>query len=455
MSNKKSGILNEMEKTTSEKNKKFKAAMKIVNRLTTTGYEALFAGGWVRDKILGKETDSDIDIATNALPEEIQKLFPHTIPVGAHFGVVIVVEEGIPFEVATFRSDIGISDGRHPSEVQFTDVYNDAIRRDFTINGIFFDPLSSKFLDYVGGREDISRGIIRAIGEPELRFKEDYLRMLRAIRFAARLDFTIEKETWEAIVKMAPEIRKISVERIFTELDKMFCSKNAALALDLLDKSGLLPVVLPEVAALKGVPQPPEFHPEGDVFEHTKKALSLLGDSTSSALAWSVLLHDIGKAQTISIVDRIRFNNHDQVGMEIAERILRRLHTSNELIEQVKMCVGNHMNFIQVKKMRLSNLKKFLARPTIDIELELHRIDCLASHGDLDNYEFLKKQQEIFKAEALKPKPLLRGQDLLDLGFKQGPIIGEILSSVYDLQLEEVIKTKEEAIKYVKENYLK
>lgn len=445
-----------MDKILSTKeNKKFKAAMKIINRLVSSGYEAIFAGGWVRDKILKKETDSDIDIATNALPLKIQQLFPHTIPVGAHFGVVIVVEDSIPFEVATFRSDVGIYDGRHPSEVHFTDAYNDAIRRDFTINGIFFNPISGEFMDYVGGREDIHRKIVRAIGDPTLRFKEDYLRMLRAIRFAAKLDFTIEENTWNAIVKMSPEIKKISVERIFTELDKMFCSKNPALALDLLDKSGLLHVVLPEVAELKGVPQPADFHPEGDVFEHTKKALSLVGNNSSSALVWSILLHDIGKPKTISIADRIRFNNHDQVGMEMAEKILRRLHTSNELIEQVKMCVGNHMNFIHVKNMRLSTLKKFLARPTIDTELELHRIDCLASHGYLDNYDFLKKQLEFFKAEALKPKPLLRGQDLLDLGFKQGPLIGEILSSLYDLQLEEIIKTKEEALTYIKNNYLK
>jgi poly(A) polymerase len=335
----------------------------------------------------------------------------------------------------------------------YTDARNDALRRDFTINGLFFDTTTSQVLDYVHGQADIGARLIRAVGDPSLRFREDYLRMLRAIRFAVQLDFTVEEATWNAIKEYAPSVTAISVERIFTELDKMFCSPHPDRALEMLDRSGLLSVILPEVAALKGVEQPPQFHPEGDVFEHTKKALGLIGEGASSTLAWSVLLHDIGKPATKVVVDRIRFNSHDQVGSLLARQMLKRFHTSNTLVEDVTTCIAHHMNFMHVRKMRLSTLKKFLSRSTIETELELHRIDCMASHENCENYYFLRKQLQHFKSEMLKPEPLLRGRDLIELGFKPGPLFSEILSAVYDAQLEETISTREQAITFVTAHY--
>jgi putative nucleotidyltransferase with HDIG domain len=432
---------------------KYTAAIKICTKLLQNGYEALFAGGIVRDMLMEKNTSDDIDIATNAKPSAITELFPHTIPVGAQFGVIIVVEDGLPFEVATFRCDFGTTDGRHPSEIAYTDAKNDAMRRDFTINGLFFNPFSHEVIDYVNGRNDISAGIIRAIGEPEQRFQEDYLRMLRAVRFAARFNFQIDEATWQALCKHAEKIREISVERIFSELNKMLCSSHQRRALNLLDQSGLLPIILPEVAALKGVEQPKQFHPEGDVFAHVKKAMGLLGDNPLSVLAWSTLLHDIGKPVTKSETDRIRFNSHDQVGMKMAQQLLKRFHTSNIFIDEVTTCIANHMNFMQVQKMRLGTLKKFLSRSTIDIELELHRIDCMASHGNCENYHFLKEQLKNIKTAMLKPEPYIHGRDLIALGFKPGPKIGEILSLIYDLQLEEEITTKEEALRIVMDKF--
>jgi poly(A) polymerase len=433
---------------------RYHAALTIVKRLTDAGFKALFAGGSVRDGIMGTVgEDGDIDIATNARPETVARLFKHTVAVGAQFGVIVVVCGNYSFEVATFRSDRGIGDGRHPAEVVFTDACHDAQRRDFTINGLFLDPRSDTILDYVDGRKDIDARLIRAIGEPVQRFQEDYLRMLRAVRFAARFSFTIHKVTWEAIRELAPNISVVSVERIFSELDKMFRAPHADIALELLNSSGLLSFVLPEVSALKGVPQPPQFHPEGDVFDHTKKALGLLPYHPSSGLAWSVLLHDIGKPDTIAQADRIRFNNHDQVGMRMAEDLLKRFHTSNALIEEVAVCIGNHMRFMHVRNMRLGTLKKFLSRPTIETEMELHRIDCMASHENCENYDFLKEQLSSIRAEMLKPDPLLRGRDLLALGFKPGPIFGEILSVIYDLQLEEEITTREEALRELGKRY--
>ncbi|MBN1307236.1 MAG: CCA tRNA nucleotidyltransferase [Chitinispirillaceae bacterium] len=436
-----------------KKTRKYRAAVSIISRLAEAGYEALFAGGAVRDMIMERTDDGDIDIATSARPEAVSRLFSHTIPVGAQFGVIIVVMDGVPFEVASFRSDSGIHDGRHPADIVYTNARNDALRRDFTINGLFFNPQTEEVIDYVGGKSDINLKTVRAIGEPSLRFREDYLRMIRAIRFAARFDFTIETTTWNAIRLLADNITTISVERIFTELDKMLCSTHPDRALDLLDRSGLLAIVLPEIAGLKGVHQPPQFHPEGDVFEHTKKALSLLDMHPSSTLAWSVLLHDIGKPQTMRVADRIRFDNHDQVGMQKARAVLKRFHASNALIEGVTACIANHMNFMQVKKMRLGTLKKFLSRPTIETEMELHRIDCLASHGNCENIDFLKEKSRRFQSETLKPPPLLGGKDLVELGFRPGPLFGEILSVLYDMQLEEEIATREEAIMAVQKRY--
>ena len=424
-------------------------ALKIIKKLVENGYEALYAGGYVRDMVMGNPNIGDIDIATNAKPEIILSLFPQTISVGEQFGVIIVVLEGIPFEVATFRSDIGISDGRHPSEVSFTDARSDALRRDFAINGMFFDPLTEKVIDYVSGLDDIKAGIVRAIGDPFQRFSEDYLRMLRAVRFSARFNFKIEKDTWEALRENAARIVSISAERIFSEIDKMLRQGRPENAFELLDQSGLLKEVLPEISALRDVPQPPDFHPEGDVFKHTIKALSLMKPDPSQVTAWSVLLHDTGKPATLTFQDRIRFNNHDRVGAVLSKDILKRLRASNHLVESVGACVDNHMNFMNVTRMRLSTLKKLLSRPTIEDELELHRVDCLASHGNLENYYFVKSRLETFEKEQIKPAPLISGKDLIELGYKPGPLFGKILSEVYDLQLEENITTRKQALSHV------
>jgi tRNA nucleotidyltransferase/poly(A) polymerase len=434
---------------------KIAAAVSIVKKLTSRGFSALFAGGYVRDRIMNGVLAEigDIDIATNATPETISKLFSHTIGVGEQFGVMVVMEGGIPFEVATFRADIGITDGRHPGAVVFTDAKEDALRRDFTINGMFFDPITEQVIDYVSGAEDINAGVIRSIGDPGQRFKEDYLRMLRAIRFAARFDFKIEDATWRALCENAEKIKLISPERIFSEIDRMLCQKNPSRSLQLLMESGLLKEVLPEVAALAGVEQPPEFHPEGDVFVHTRLALELMEEQPSSTLAWSVLLHDVGKPSTFIVSDRIRFNGHDRAGALIARTVLRRLKASNALIEAVDACIENHMNFMNVTRMRLSTLKKFLSRPTIIEELDLHRADCLASHGDIENYTFIKEKLSEMDQEVIKPPPLIGGRDLIELGLKPGPLFGEILNEIYDLQLEEKVATKNDALALVKERY--
>jgi tRNA nucleotidyltransferase/poly(A) polymerase len=432
---------------------RLEAALHIVRILVENGYRALFAGGYVRDALMGIENNGDIDIATNAKPVAISRLFAHTIGVGEQFGVMIVVEKGIPFEVATFRSDIGVKDGRHPKEIVFTDEKSDALRRDFTINGMFYDPLLDKVIDHVGGIDDIKSRKIRAIGNPENRFSEDFLRMLRAVRFSARFDYDIDEKTWNALKTYASEINRISPERIFSELDKMLLQPNQDKSIILLKDSGLLAFVLPEVQNLSGIPQPPEYHPEGDVFEHTVKALKLLESGPSQILAWSILLHDIGKPPTLNVSDRIRFNNHDRVGAAMASDVLRRLHASNILIEGVVACVDNHMNFMNVTKMRLSTLKKFLSRHTIHDELEMHRIDCLASHGDLNNYYFIKEKLTVMAKEQIRPEPFLKGRDLLEKGFKPGPLFGEILSEIYDLQLEEKLDSRESALKYLEEKW--
>lgn len=429
------------------------AAIEIVSCLVRNGHRALFAGGYVRDMLLRREESGDIDIVTSATPQAVSELFAHTIGVGAQFGVVIVVHRGIPFEVATFRSDVGVHDGRHPAHIVFAGEEQDAARRDFTINGMFYDPLADRIFDYVHGREDLAAGIVRSVGEPAQRFREDWLRLLRAVRFAARFGFSIEPATWEAVKANAASITGISAERIFSEIERMLRQPHPDRAIKLLAESGLLAAVLPEVAACIGVEQPAEFHPEGDVFAHTVKALSLLPEQPSAALAWSVLLHDIGKRVTMERADRIRFNNHDQAGAAMAQDLLKRLRAPNALIESVEACIANHMHFMNVTAMRLSTLKKMLGRTTIADECELHRIDCLASHGNIDNYIFVKKRLGEFAAERLRPAPLLRGSDLLALGFEQGPLFGEILRELYDLQLDEKLRTRDEALAYVREKW--
>lgn len=426
-------------------------AISIVKRLSDNGFQALFAGGYVRNMILGIESDEDIDIATNASPKTVSSLFRKVVGVGEHFGVMLVIENNIPFEVATFRADKDSLNGRHPVGISFTDAKLDSQRRDFTINGLFYDPLKKNIIDYVQGRKDIKKRIIRTIGDPERRFNEDYLRLLRAIRFAAKFSFDIEPVTWKAIQENAERITSISQERIFQELNKMFLGENADTALTLLDNANLLKVILPEVACLKGVEQPPEFHPEGDVFIHTVKTLSYLKNPTQIGV-WSALLHDIGKPSTKKESDRIRFNNHHRVSARMARKILMRLKSPRALVNSVFDCVDNHMNFMNVTKMRLSTLKKFLSRSTFSDELELHRADCLASHGNINNYTFLLEKKNEMTKESLQPKPFLGGKDLIKLGFTPGPVFGVILNKVYDLQLDEQINSLEEALQWVKDN---
>jgi tRNA nucleotidyltransferase/poly(A) polymerase len=433
--------------------KRQQAALQIVSHLVSSGYTALFAGGCVRDMVLFGESSGDIDIATNATPQTVSGLFANTIGIGAQFGVVIVVQSGIPFEVATFRSDIGTSDGRHPGRVVFTDAKHDAFRRDFTINGMFYNPLTGTIDDYVDGRRDLESGVIRAIGDPRDRFREDYLRLLRAIRFAARFSFIIHEETWSAIKDNAASIARISPERIFGELDRMLRQPHPDRALTLCAESGLLKAVLPEVHDSIGVEQPPEFHPEGDVFTHTVKALGFMAPDPSPTLAWSVLLHDIGKKSTLRKLDRLRFNGHDQVGARMAKGILKRLRASSDLIESTATCIEHHMHFMNVTSMRLATLKRLLSRPTILDELELHRVDCLASHGNIDNVTFVRKRLDEFAQERIKPSPLLRGNDLILLGMTPGPLFSTILREIYDLQLDEKIATRDEAIEVVKSRW--
>jgi len=431
-----------------------KAARKIAERLRDRGHIAYFAGGCVRDMVRGL-TPKDYDIATDARPENVQALFPKTYAVGAHFGVIIVLHDGFQFEVATFRSDEAYIDGRHPSAVHFSSPEEDARRRDFTINGMFLDPASDKVIDLVGGQADIGAKLVRAIGEPAQRFAEDRLRMLRAVRFATALDYQIDKRTWDALVASAPSINQISAERIRDEVVRIFLSSNRVRGWDLLDASGLLSAILPELEAMKGVLQPEQFHPEGDVFVHTRLMLSLLHESVSIPLVFAVLFHDVAKPVTARVDEtgRIRFNEHDRIGAEMTEAIMRRLRFSGAEIEATVEMVRQHMVFKDAPKMRIAKLKRFMARPTFDEELELHRVDCESSHRMLDNYEFLLSKREEFANEPIIPPPLVRGDDLIAFGLKPGPKFGEILEAVETRQLEGKLRTRDEALDWVKANY--
>ena len=433
------------------------AAIDIIGKLQEKGHIAYLAGGCVRDMLRG-ETPKDYDIATSALPREITSIFTKTREVGVHFGVVIVIVNNQAFDVATFRNDGSYKDGRHPEEVTFSTPQDDTARRDFTVNGIFFDPISEKYIDFVEGKSDIDKKVIRAIGEPNLRFQEDHLRLLRAIRFAARFDYEIEAETWNSIKSNASGISKISKERIRDELTKILLNENRVLGFDLLVESGLMEHIIPEILQLKGCEQPPQFHPEGDVFVHTRLMLSLLKDAPSIELVLSVLLHDIGKPATYSFdeeADRIRFNGHDKLGAEMSEQILRDLKFSNSIIEDVVQMVANHMTFKDVQKMRQSKLKRFMSRSTFNDEIELHRVDCLGSWGGLDNYDFLNKKMVEFANEPIIPQPLLTGKDLIELGWSPGPDLGQTLNSVQDMQLEGKLNSKDEALVWVKSNRLR
>ena len=432
---------NEMERT----------AHDIVRRLRAAGHVAYYAGGSVRDLLRG-QVPKDIDVATDARPEAVQKLFPRTYAVGAHFGVIVVLENGFQFEVATFRSDGAYLDGRRPVEVHFASAEEDAARRDFTINGMFFDPEAGEVIDFVNGRADLEARLIRAIGDPVQRFAEDRLRILRAVRFATVLGFEINPSTWDAVVAQASTINEISAERIREELVRIFMSPQRTRGWDLLDASGLMGAILPEVEAMKGCEQPPQFHPEGDVFKHTRIMLELLPENASLPLVFSVLFHDIGKPPTSSVDEngRIRFNGHDRLGAEMTEAVMQRLRFSREEIDATVEAVRQHMVFKDVPNMRVAKLKRFMARPTFADELELHRVDCESSHGMMDNYEFLRRKQEEFANEPIIPPPLLRGDDLIALGLKPGPQFGEILEAVETRQLEGTLTSREEALEWVK-----
>ncbi|MBI2026406.1 MAG: CCA tRNA nucleotidyltransferase, partial [Deltaproteobacteria bacterium] len=422
-----------------------KQAFGIVKTLNKHGFIAYFAGGCVRDKLL-KKVSPDIDIATNAKPSDIEKIFEKTFPKGAAFGVMSVLIDNHEFEVTTFRKEGCYSDGRHPDHVEFTDEKQDAFRRDFTINGMFHDPLKKKVIDYVGGKKDLKKKIIRAIGHPEERFSEDKLRMLRAIRFASSLHFKIEEDTFVAIKKMAHEINQVSFERIRDEIVKILVSGNARKGFELLDDSGLLMNILPEISAMKGVEQPPQFHPEGDVFVHTMMILEMLRKNVSADLAVGALLHDVGKPTTFTIKERIRFDGHVEVGAEMAGKICRRLKFSKKTTDHVVELVKQHLKFKDVRKMRESTLKRFLRQDGFEDHLELHRMDCLACHGDLSNHSLCKEKLEYFRKLDLKPVPLLRGKDLIELGLKPGPHFRLILNYVEDAQLEGRVQSKEDAL---------
>jgi poly(A) polymerase len=428
-----------------------KAARRIVEKLRLNGHEAFFAGGWVRDFLL-RRRPQDIDIATSATPEQVLKLFPHSTDFGARFGAVQVRVFGHPYDVVTFRSDGAYLDGRHPSTVSFSGPRQDALRRDFTINGLFYDPVASRVIDYVRGRADLQQKVVRTIGDPRERFEEDKLRMLRAVRFACSLSFEIASETWDAIKHLAPAIRQVSWERIRDELIKIVTGADPGRGLDLLHESGLLAEILPEVEALRGVEQPSKYHPEGDVFVHTREALSLL-KRPSPALALGTLLHDVGKPATFEIRDRIRFHGHSEVGAQLAEEICRRLRISNEETERVVDLVRNHLWFINVPNMRESTLKRFLRQPAFPEHLELHRVDCLSSHGDLTAWRLCREKRKALEHEPVSPPPFVTGDDLISLGYQPGPIFKEILGAVEDLQLEGGLATKEEALDYIRRTF--
>jgi len=417
-----------------------------VARLREAGFAAYLVGGCVRDLLLGFEP-KDYDLATAARPEQVQLLFPGSVLVGAQFGVVLVREGSVQVEVATFRSDHEYQDGRRPMEVTFeTDAKADVLRRDFTINALLLDPESGEVIDYVYGLADLAGHSVRAIGNAERRFLEDHLRLLRAVRFAARLNFTIEAETLAAVRRNAARIGSVSAERVRDELSLMLTSANPRRAFELLDETGLLLEILPEVKALQGVEQPAEFHPEGDVWTHTMIMLEGL-DHPSVTLALGVLLHDIGKPATFERApDRIRFNGHVEEGVRIARTILHRLRYSNEQTEQVVALIANHMKFKDVPRMKESTVKRFLRQPLFDEHMALHRLDCLSSHGSLSNYEWLKQKQEEVPPEVLKPEPLLSGTDLIAAGYKPGPQFKDLLHAVEEAQLNGEILTPAEAM---------
>ncbi|MFA6472657.1 MAG: CCA tRNA nucleotidyltransferase [Candidatus Latescibacterota bacterium] len=431
-----------------------KNAVEIVKTLRQVGFKAFIVGGAVRDMVMGKEP-KDYDIATNAAPEEIERLFEHVYPVGAHFGVSVVRLGENLYEVAQFRKDGVYRDGRRPVSVEPAEECEDVKRRDFTINALIWDPVDDRIIDHVGGIEDIHNRIIRSVGDPVKRFGEDHLRMLRAVRFAARFGFSVEPGVMDAIRRNASLIFTVSCERIGDEICKMFTGPNPERALSLLDESGLLGEVLPEVSALKGVMQPPEYHPEGDVFEHTLLMLKMFGGGTT-ARAFGILFHDIGKPATFEMTDRARFNRHDEVGAEIAVRILKRLRFENAVISRVHDLVRKHMQFMNAPAMKRSTFRRFIGQPEFEDMLELYRLDILASHGKLDTYSLIleKIASERANNKTLDlPERLVSGDDLVALGLESGPLFKTILEEVMDAQLEGRINTRNEALEFLKGHF--
>jgi putative nucleotidyltransferase with HDIG domain len=439
----------------------FAAALGIVQALRAAGYEAYLAGGCVRDLLMGREP-ADYDVATSATPAVVLDSFPRTFAVGAHFGVVLVADEEAVTEVATFRTDGSYSDGRRPDSVQYTlRAKEDVQRRDFTINGLLLDPLAATrkdlrtaILDYVHGLADLDAGVIRAIGDPALRFEEDQLRLLRAVRFAARFGFAIEPATFRAIRALAPKIASVSRERVRDELTRMLTEGHARRAFELLDETGLLAEVLPEIARMKGVEQPAQFHPEGDVWTHTLMLLEQLEPGAPLTLAWGALLHDVGKPATFRIApDRIRFDGHVEVGVAIGAEICRRFRFSNDETHQILALVENHMRFADAARMKASTLKRFFRLEDFPQHLALHKMDCMAASGNLDHWNFVRERYEAMPEEAVRPTPLLTGRELIAAGYEPGPRFKEILHTVEDAQLEGAIHTTEEAMLLVRKRF--
>jgi poly(A) polymerase len=429
-------------------------ADRICATLRRNGHQAYLVGGCVRDLLLGRDP-SDYDISTDARPERVQELFARSLAVGAKFGVILVVQEGAQVEVATFRSDVGYSDGRHPDHVVYADsAKEDVRRRDFTINGLLMDPATREVLDYIDGRADLRAGIVRAIGDPRARFAEDKLRMMRAVRFAARFGFQIELETLAAAQALAPQVTQVSPERLREELTKLLTEGAARRGFELLDETGLLAVVLPDVARMKDVEQPAQFHPEGDVWIHTRMMLEKLLPSCSPTLAWGVLLHDVGKPPTFAPANgpgtRIRFDGHVEVGARMAERICRELRFSNDDTEQIETLVANHLRFKDARQMRQATLKRFVRLPRFEEHLELHRMDCLSSHGSLDAYEFVRDFLAKTPSEQVRPPRLVTGDDLKGMGMRPGPRFKEVLLAVEEAQLEGRFSDRESALEFAR-----
>jgi poly(A) polymerase len=463
-----------MDVTTMAGTGQFEAALRIVETLRARGYEAYFAGGCVRDLLLGREP-ADYDVATSATPEVVLEMFPRTFAVGAHFGVVLVAPEaedtGFVTEVAAFRSDLAYSDGRHPDGVRYTKTAEEDVRRrDFTINGLLLNPLRGSrplveclgdpkvmrdaVLDFVGGLADLDAGLVRAIGRAEQRFEEDHLRMLRGVRFAARFGFELESETRRAIRSLASRIHAVSRERVRDELTKMLTEGHARRAFELLDETGLLNEVLPEVARMKGVEQPPQFHPEGDVWVHTLMLLEQLEPGCSETLAWGALLHDVGKPPTFKRApDRIRFDGHVEIGVAMGAEICRRFRFSNEETRQVVALIENHMRFMDAQRMKESTLKRFFRLERFEEHLALHKMDCLAGSGYLEHWEFVRDRLSSMPQEAVRPKPLITGRELIAAGYPPGERFREMLRAAEDAQLEGTVATAEEAMKLVRERF--